>query len=92
MENQSDKEFLQSLSELIPSVKLNKSCCSTFNPIVIVNFSLQEPIEYYAFIRCTGCGYESPGGGIRHDYFSAVLDAQNSWNESELDGLYDKKT
>lgn len=78
-------EFIQSISKLIPSVftKNCPICVKETNRAVVVNYLPEEPVEYFGYVMCLKCGYESKGGGILHDYFKAAVDAQRDWNESE---------
>jgi len=79
--------IIQSLSGPIPSVVL-KNCpgCLTEKDLgVIVNYSAEDPVEYFAFVICGKCDIESDGGGIFYDYYNAVLSAQETWNTEELE-------
>lgn len=84
-EETEDSEFIQSISKLIPSVftKNCTTCAKETNRAVVVNYLFEEPVEYFGYVMCLKCGYESEGGGISHDYFKAVVDAQRDWNKSE---------
>lgn len=87
-EKTENTEFVQSISKLIPSVftKNCPFCVKETNRAVVVNYLFEEPVEYFGYVMCLKCGNESEGGGISHDYFKAVVDAQKDWNRLESFG------
>jgi len=84
---------VQSMSVPIPSVALNNClvCLDNENLNVIVNYSAEDPVEYFAFVICSKCGIESNGGGIFYDYYNAVLSAQEFWNTEHTEESDEQK-
>ncbi len=82
MKNINDENIVHSISSVVPTAYLRfcSECESDKYLAVSVNYSLEDTVEYFAFVLCTNCNYESTGGGIFYDYRLAVLSAQEFWN------------
>lgn len=86
-----DENIVHSISSTVPSTDLRfcSDCVSDKYLAVAVNYNVKDVVEYFAFVICTNCNYESEGGGIFYDYRLAVLSAQEFWNspkQEKLDG------
>jgi|AntRauTorcE11898_2_1112593.scaffolds.fasta_scaffold48410_2 hypothetical protein len=74
--------IVQSLSNPIPLITLDNCpvCFKNENLNVVVNYLVEDPVEYFAFVICSNCRVESDGSSIFYDYRKAVLSAQEFWN------------
>ena len=91
--NQKFEEFVQSISNTIPHLPLKPCsvCASSENLKAYVNYLYEDTVEYFAFIVCLNCGYQSNGGGIFSDYHAAVCSAQEFWNSEQTDKQDEQK-
>ena len=91
--NQKFEEFVQSISNTIPHLPLKPCsvCASSENLKAYVNYLYEDTVEYFAFIVCINCGYQSNGGGIFSDYHAAVCSAQEFWNSEQTDKQDEQK-
>ena len=82
---ENDVNVIQSLSYLPKSVRTNPCpvCSEENNLVAIVNYLDEPSVEYFSFILCCNCTFESDGGGIFYDYQTAVKNAQEFWNSIE---------
>jgi hypothetical protein len=85
--DQSSKNIVESTSGIIPSIPLHlcPQCLTDNSLMPLVNYMIDAPVEYFAFIVCLNCGYQSNGGGIFSDYHAAVCSAQEFWNAEHLE-------
>lgn len=83
--NQNSGGIVQSVSNPILSIPLNpcSHCSTASNLMLVVNYLAEESVEYFSFVVCLECRYESEGGGIFYGYYEAVLSAQEFWNTEQ---------
>lgn len=85
MKNANDENIVHSISSTVPTISLRfcSDCLSDKYLAVAVNYNVKDVVEYFAFVICTNCNYESEGGGIFSDYRDTVQSAQEFWNSSK---------
>lgn len=66
MKNANDENIVHSISSTVPTISLRfcSDCLSDKYLAVAVNYNVKDVVEYFAFVICTNCNYESEGGGI----------------------------